>query len=439
MGLASEMKNLTEDMLSSFKQRIQENEELVNDVQKTLDGFRLDHRDMAATLRASLATGEKNRMKEADIFMKKTVKDHKEMAAALRSDLAMDEKTRMKEFVDLMKSINERISEVFTYTDDLLAMFDKEHQDMAAALRAGLDKDEVERLKEFVALMKNINEEISGIFTYTQDLLGKFDKEHLEMSVELRKNLSDGEVERIKEFVPLMKNINEEILRIFTYTHDLLEKFDKEHLEMSAELRNELSTGEVERLKEFNIVMKGIQNDVKNLKKAVAELLGDFSHERGDASAAWEKMSVILAQLRKTAVAPPKQAVKKEVKKEAPVAPVAAKVEAPVEAVKEAPVEAKVETPVKAVKEIPVEEVKETPVNAVPKPKAEPKPVVPMALEAKVIDFINKHPKGVRISEMEEPLGETRMKLGFIAKNLLNEGKVLKIENIYYPKTKIEG
>ena len=34
MGLASEMKNLSEDILASFKNRIKENEELVNDVQK---------------------------------------------------------------------------------------------------------------------------------------------------------------------------------------------------------------------------------------------------------------------------------------------------------------------------------------------------------------------------------------------------------------------
>ena len=351
MGLSSEMKNLSEDILASFKQRIKENEELVIEVQKTLDGFQKDHQDMAAALRASLAKGEKNRLKEADIFMKKTVKDHKDMAAALRSDLATDEKKRLKEFVALMKNINEEISEIFTYTHSLLARFDKEHQDMAVALRAGLDKDEINRLKEFVALMKNINEEVLRIFSYTHDLLARFDKEHMEMSVELRKNLSDGEVERIKE---------------------------------------------------FNVVMTGIRIDVKSLKNAVAELMGDFAQDREGASAAWKKMSDILAQLRKTAVTPPKQVVKKEVKKEAPVT---TKVEAPVEAVMEIPVAAKVE--------------------AVPE--------VSLTLEQKVLNFINKHPKGVKISEMEEPLVETRMKLGFIAKSLLDEGKVQKVDNVYYP------
>ena len=57
-----------------------------------------------------------------------------------------------------------------------------------------------------------------------------------------------------------------------------------------------------------------------------------------------------------------------------------------------------------------------------------------MKLEAKVLDFINHHIDGVQISEMEVPLGETRMLLGFVTKNLLEEGKILKIENNYFPK-----
>jgi len=57
-----------------------------------------------------------------------------------------------------------------------------------------------------------------------------------------------------------------------------------------------------------------------------------------------------------------------------------------------------------------------------------------MTLEAKVLEYISNHLNGVRISEMEAPLGETRMKLGFVAKNLLDEGKIIRIENSYYPK-----
>jgi hypothetical protein len=57
-----------------------------------------------------------------------------------------------------------------------------------------------------------------------------------------------------------------------------------------------------------------------------------------------------------------------------------------------------------------------------------------MTLEERVLDYINNHPSGVRITEMEKPFGESRMKLGFIAKNLLEKGMIQKIEAAYYPK-----
>lgn len=59
-----------------------------------------------------------------------------------------------------------------------------------------------------------------------------------------------------------------------------------------------------------------------------------------------------------------------------------------------------------------------------------------MSLEEKVENYINSHPDGVRIVDMEEPFGETRMKLGYVAKKLLDEGKVQKQDNLYYPKIK---
>ena len=61
-----------------------------------------------------------------------------------------------------------------------------------------------------------------------------------------------------------------------------------------------------------------------------------------------------------------------------------------------------------------------------------------MKLEVRVLDYINQHHQGVRISEMEIPLCETRMKLGFIAKNLLEKGKILKIDNKYFTKNAIK-
>ncbi len=55
-----------------------------------------------------------------------------------------------------------------------------------------------------------------------------------------------------------------------------------------------------------------------------------------------------------------------------------------------------------------------------------------MNLKSKVLNFINQNDSGVKISDMEIPLGENRMKLGFVTKTLLLEGKIQKIEDRYY-------
>jgi hypothetical protein len=56
-----------------------------------------------------------------------------------------------------------------------------------------------------------------------------------------------------------------------------------------------------------------------------------------------------------------------------------------------------------------------------------------MDLEERVLKFINKHPKGVKVGDMEKPLGVARTRLGVIAKRLLEEGQVRKEDNLYYP------
>ncbi|MCK4418359.1 hypothetical protein KAV79_00945, partial [Candidatus Aerophobetes bacterium] len=56
-----------------------------------------------------------------------------------------------------------------------------------------------------------------------------------------------------------------------------------------------------------------------------------------------------------------------------------------------------------------------------------------LTLEEKILEFIEKHPEGVRIGEMEKPLGVLRMMLGRVAKKLLDEGKLRKEENLYFP------
>ena len=56
-------------------------------------------------------------------------------------------------------------------------------------------------------------------------------------------------------------------------------------------------------------------------------------------------------------------------------------------------------------------------------------------MEDTVQRFINSQPDGVKLAEMEESLRQSRLRLGYVTRKLLNEGKVRKVENKYFPVT----
>lgn len=60
-------------------------------------------------------------------------------------------------------------------------------------------------------------------------------------------------------------------------------------------------------------------------------------------------------------------------------------------------------------------------------------------MEETIRKFINSQPDGVKISEMEETLRQSRLRLGYVTRKLLIEGKVVKVENKYYPTAGPEG
>ena len=416
MGLASEMKNLSEELLASFKNRIKENEELVSDVQKTLDSFHKDHQEMAAALNAN--------------------------AMALRKDLTDGEKERLNTYKELMSNIHHTITsiqkevvEIQTSTFNLIGEFATERTQMAADLnnffaqnKADRVEDEKTRMEEFDSMMKNINDDIKSIndevlaiFRNTNEMLENFEKDHQEMTAELRAELGQNLAQRVE------------------YTRSLLNGFQKRLSEISMEnqamaqkLRKDLSSGESSRLgnykglmKNIHTSIKGIRSEVNAIKKTSAGLIGDYAHDRSMGAAEWNKMQDTIAQIKKTGgIQPEKIATVQPGKKKETVSEPMAEAE-------KAAVDATDPKIILSVAEPVQEEVKEK--YEVQHKSKSKTAVTPMTLEEKVLDYINSHPSGVKVSEMEEPLGETRMKLGFTAKALLDEGKVQKMDNVYFP------
>ncbi len=399
MGMANEMKNLSEEILASYKQRaaefqqrLKDNADVVKEVQKTLDGFRNDHMEMAATLRAN--------------------------AASLRSNLAQEQKDRINSFQQLMDGIHASITQIQnevegikTATVNMLKDFSTSHNEMATKLQNDLDLDNTNRqnwntgrLKNFDALMANINQEIaqiqkevSDVFSYTDALLKKFSTAHNDMSAAMRADLKANLNERAEYTKSLLLQFNNKLAQMSQENQDMAKAL---RLDLNKS-REELSQSDAQRLNDFNVVFTGIQNRVQEIQKYVNNFIDEFSTDRKQAAATWEKLAEAIANIGKE---------------------VAVTVES----------EPIVDEPAGVVVE------KEVVIVAAVEPEVEAAPVIAepqkeLTLEEKVLNYLSGHKSGIKISDMEAPLGETRMRIGFITKKLLEEGKVQKVENLYYP------
>ncbi len=390
MGLSAEMKNLSDELLASFKLRLKANEDLVNDVQKTLDGFHKDHMEMAAVLNAK--------------------------AKDLRKGLADGETERLDTFHDLMSGINKTIAsiqaEVTTIQPSTIAMindFSNERAEMADELnkffakgKSDRKENEDRRMMEFNDDIKDINNEVMNIFKNTNDMLDRFDKEHLDMSNELRSELGKNLTERVDYTRNLLKGFQKKLADI-----------SKENQKMAQMLRKDLAKGETTRLNNYNSIMKGIHQSINDIRKEVStiqkstsSMINDLTKDRGQANATWFKMQDAMAKLRKSGINTPASFTEK--KSEVVTQPKINEVQPVTEPVFELEIEVNQQTEV-------------------------PEPAETMTLEDKILEYINKHPGGVKVSEMEVPLNEIRMKLGYSAKTLLNEGKIQKKDNVYFP------
>ena len=171
MGIATDMKNLGEEIVASYDMRVKAVGEIVADTHKMLKGFHTEHKEMSAALRAELAKGEQNRLK-----------DFKTMMSDIEKTLA-----------DLTKNVS-----------NMIKGFQKDHKAMADELEGGLEQGETQRLKDFQKMMSDIQRAIKEIETFVANKLKEFNKEHADMSVELKKDLAkyvEGIVKETRMFL----------------------------------------------------------------------------------------------------------------------------------------------------------------------------------------------------------------------------------------------
>ncbi|MWV55248.1 hypothetical protein [Chlorobium phaeovibrioides] len=372
------MNTMREEAMNSFRRRDKANRDLVKEVNAMIHRFREEHREMAARLASN--------------------------AERLHASLSVDEQDRMKDYSAMMGNIQKELhavrDTVSSYRTEAAAMmqdFAGDRSAMSTELHAMLDDatasrmdSEQIRLGEFGEMMAGIREynkslqmEVVDIFASTNAMLERFAGEHEQMAEELKNGLEKTRHEGSEYTKELLAGIRKRMLEI-----------SNENLEAAEAVRKGLAGSEAVRMDEYNSLFSRISSEVETLRQSTSAMLKRFSEERAADSAGWPELEVV-------AVSPQEE------------------VDAAVEEFQDA---APQQEPAGVVNEEPEAE-----------PEAEAASVTGDSLEERVLAYINSSTEGVRVSDMEKPLGETRMKIGVAARNLLDEGKVSKVENFYHP------
>jgi hypothetical protein len=252
--------------------------------------------------------------------------------------------------------------------------------------------DDIKKLSEDIIASYDLR--VKGIRELTKDThntLKGFQDEHKKMATDLRNNLEKGEADRLKDFKSMMGDAKKFVGDVKKFVSDMVEETGSLMNQIRAEQknRNKAVSDLLEKFaKDHEVMTKSLISEIKarqdERNKEVLNLLQEFKTEREGMAANWQALTATMVK---------KRGIKPIVEAEVKVRPVK-------EAVEE-------------------EEEEEVPPE--------------MGMEERVLEFIERHPEGVKVGDMEEPLGVSRLRLGKVAKRLLEKGKVRKEGNIYFP------
>ena len=172
MAIAEDMKKLTENIMISSDVRVKAVGELVADTHKTLKGFAMDRKKMAAEQAKDLAAFVNRLSKNVQSLLKEFQKNHQQMS-----------KEQAKSLSDFVASLTDDVG-------NMIKGVQKDHKAMADELEADLEQGETQRLKDFQKMMSDIQKDIKEIETFVANKLKEFDAAHADMSEELRKELA---------------------------------------------------------------------------------------------------------------------------------------------------------------------------------------------------------------------------------------------------------
>ena len=186
MPLAEDMKNIAEDIISSYEARIQSIGAIFDTTHQLLEGFQESFLD--------------------------TKQEREKLSAELRENLVKIESLRRKDFDNMMQGILSTQDERGKEVRSILKNYLNEHKEMAVALRENLSKvkdalakGDIQRVKEFHEMIKEVINNQDARKEEVASKLKEFQKEQQQMAKRLKELLAKGSHLRIKDLKSMLK------------------------------------------------------------------------------------------------------------------------------------------------------------------------------------------------------------------------------------------
>lgn len=317
---------------------------------------------------------------------------------------------RLQELQDLRSEVRDKLGSFEKQREQIKRELHKDRKDLLGKLRVAdrdlkhsvkgmMDALRVDRKEKSVEQAKVLQEFHSALGDSVKRLMDAFGADHREKSVEQARVL--------QEFHGSLNDSVKKLLQVFTAERQDMKRAQDEDL---ASVMKSLENSAQDLKRDVQQVMKGVRQERQESAKKVREQLDHLLDELRQGSEALKKVrkggsgDVVsrAAKIKKKKVEPEK-------------VPVVAKQEK-ASVIK---VERSAQTDQKEV-EVALHDKERENKNS-------------GDLGEQVLEYIINRPQGVRVGDMEKPLGANRMRLGVIAKKLYESNKVRKEGSLYLP------
>lgn len=185
-----------------------------------------------------------------------------------------------QDMLDLYDNRVKKVEALRKKSTQLLKNLKKQQEELSIQLREFLAKDRSLRRKDFETVISGIRIRQKEREDEVEEELKRFREEMNERKNKLEKILTRGESLRIKDFKTTIADIQAYQKKREGEIKKLLKDFQKEREDLNTQLKELLAKGESLRIRDFKVMIKGIQDRQRERKDEVDELLRNLVRER---------------------------------------------------------------------------------------------------------------------------------------------------------------